>query len=66
MIRKFLPFMPYSQFTIPTTFDECFTYEKQVLWLRKGLDSSNETIATMQTEIDVLKQQVADILAQLP
>ena len=54
---KYCDFLENSQLFIPESFDECFTYEKQILWLLNEIENLHSEIATMQAEIDSLKNQ---------
>ena len=35
---------PGTQLVIPRSFDECYTYEMQLLWLKKKIDSLEERV----------------------
>ena len=54
---KYCDFLENAQLFIPESFDECFTYEKQILWLLNEIENLSSEIATMQEEIDSLKNQ---------
>lgn len=42
------------QLVIPSTFEQCFTYEKQILWLKKQIDD-------LKSENEDLKNRVAEL-----
>lgn len=39
------------QLVIPQTFEQCFTYEKQVLFLKNEIDKLKTQIATLSSEV---------------
>lgn len=39
------------QLVIPQTFEQCFTYEKQVLFLKNEIDKLKTQVATLSSEV---------------
>lgn len=50
---------PGTQLVIPRSFDECYTYEMQLLWLKKKIDTLEERVAELEGKevIDDEKEQ---------
>ena len=54
------------QLVIPASFAECMTYEKQILWLKKEIDSVSigvepEVIAEIQNQLTLLSNEVSNL-----
>ena len=45
------------QLVIPQTFEQCFTYEKQVLFLKNEIDKLKTQVATLSSEVAEIKAQ---------
>ena len=55
-----------TQLVVPTSFAECMTYEKQILWLKKEIDSLSvggdpAVIADLQKQIAAVDSQVKEL-----
>lgn len=53
------------QLVIPQTFEQCFTYEKQVLFLKNEIDKLKTQVATLSSEVAEIKAQLQTINAEL-
>lgn len=47
-----------SQLVIPKSFDECYTYEMQLLWLKEYIDELELRVATLEDVIASNEQEV--------
>lgn len=55
-----------ARLVIPASFSECFTYEKQILWLKNSIDNISggadpEVIANLQNQINSLERIVNNL-----
>ena len=41
---------PGTQLVIPRSFDECYTYEMQLLWLKKKIDGLEERVTVLESK----------------
>lgn len=49
MIKRNKCYRP--QLVIPQTFEQCFTYEEQVLFLKNEIDKLKTQVATLSSEV---------------
>ena len=52
------------QLVIPSTFEQCITYEKQILWLYHKHKENEERIEELETEVNDLKTLVETLTKQ--
>lgn len=41
---------PGTQLVIPRSFNECYTYEMQLLWLKKKIDNLEERVTELENK----------------
>lgn len=44
-----------TQLVIPKSFNECYTYEMQLLWLKKYIDELENRVTTLENVIKSMK-----------
>ena len=59
-----------AQLVIPASFAECLTYEKQILWLKKEIDSLSgggdpDAIAELQRKVETLESKYTELQRQI-
>lgn len=56
--------LPMSQLVIPKSFDSCFTYEKQILWLKRKIEELEES-GGGSSELDEIKARLDKVEGDL-
>lgn len=48
---------PGTQLVIPRSFDECYTYEMQLLWLKKKIDDLETRVTELESKEVVVDEK---------
>lgn len=53
-----------AQLVIPQTFQQCLSYEKQVLWLYKHISDLETKVSELEATIAELQEKIAQLEGQ--